>query len=313
MNAGWQRSQYSHFPLPARPRPHTLQWRFAPLAKGQHTARMPAHLIPALQNLDQDLAESLQQQLRVRWTHSSTALEGNTLDEGETLGVLQFGLTIAGKPLAHHNEVIGHSRALDLIYQWTRDRHPLSFEMLGELHTAIQTAVEVDYLKPVGIWKREPNSTLAKIGGKTVVNDAYAIPADVPHLMQTWIREFQLRRSSPECPALEAFIWSHSTFARIHPYADGNGRMARLLANIPVIEKGFLPVLIPVEKRLEYVEALAVWQTASGKPSSGSSLDGNPSALAAFRTLCVELFQHSQALLGEALELQRKRNSGDTD
>jgi Fic family protein len=269
---------------------------------------MPAHLIPALQDLDRDLIESFQQQLRVRWTHSSTALEGNTLDEGETLGVLQYGLTIAGKPLAHHNEVLGHSRALDLIYQWTTDRRPLSLKMLGDLHTAVQTAVEVDHLKPVGAWKSELNSTLARIGGNTVVNDTYARPADVPHLMQEWIREFQVRRTSPECTALESFIWSHSTFARIHPYADGNGRMARLLANIPVIEKGFLPVLIPVEKRLEYIESLAVWQMASGRPGLDNTLDGNAPALAAFQALCAEVFNQSQSLLSEALEIQRKRN-----
>jgi hypothetical protein len=65
----------------------------------------------------------------------------------------------------------------------------------------------------VGAWKRESNSTLAKVGGKTVLNDTYAHPADVPHLMQEWIREFQLRRSSPECPALESFICSSSTSA----------------------------------------------------------------------------------------------------
>ncbi len=72
-------------------------------------------LILDLQKLDRDLLEAFRQKLRVRWTHSATALESNTLDEGETLGVLHYGLTISGKPLSHHNEVLGHSRALDLI------------------------------------------------------------------------------------------------------------------------------------------------------------------------------------------------------
>ena len=105
---------------------------------------MLASLIPKLQSLDPDLLEAFQQKLRVLWTHSSTALEGNTLDEGETLGVLQYGLTIAGKPLLHHNEVLGHSRALDLVYKLLLNKQHLSEEVLFELHSAIQTAVEVD-------------------------------------------------------------------------------------------------------------------------------------------------------------------------
>jgi Fic family protein len=263
--------------------------------------------IPALQSLDADLLEAFQQKLRVRWTHYSTALEGNTLDEGETLGVLQYGLTIAGKPLLHHNEVLGHSRALDLIYSWLLNHQPLSEKALFELHAAIQTAVEVDYFKPVGAWKREPNSTLAKLGAQTVINDTYAAPEHVAELMRTWITEFERMRKSDDVSALDAYIWSHTTFVRIHPFADGNGRVARLLANIPILEKGFLPVLIPVEKRLAYVESLATWQMASGGLRPGGSLIGDVKTLESFRKLCAEAFEASQTLLSEAMDLQDKR------
>jgi len=270
---------------------------------------MLSRLIPALQGLDPDLLEAFQQKLRVRWTHSSTALEGNTLDEGETLGVLQYGLTIAGKPLLHHNEVLGHSRALDLVYGWLLNRRSLSEEALFELHTAIQTAVEVDYFKPVGAWKREANSNLAKLGGKAVINDTYAAPEHVAPLMQKWLQEFERLRENPDVTPLDAYIWSHATFVRIHPFADGNGRMARLVANILVLEKGFLPVLIPVEKRLVYLESLATWQRASGGTDPGASLDGCVEALGMFRGLCAECFDISQELLSEATRLQQARRS----
>ena len=70
-----------------------------------------------LKNLNQDLRESLLVQLRNLWTHASTAIEGNTLTLGETAFVLQEGLTISGKPLKDHEEVVGHARAIDLVYQ----------------------------------------------------------------------------------------------------------------------------------------------------------------------------------------------------
>jgi len=164
--------------------------------------------------------------------------------------------------------------------------------------------VEVDYFKPVGAWKREPNSTLTNMGGKTVINDTYAAPEHVASLMQMWLREFERLRNNPGVSPLDTYIWSHATFVRMHPFADENGRMARLVANIPVLQKGLLPVFIPVEKRLVYVEALATWQMASGPVKLGASLGGSAEALGLFRVLCTESFESSLALPSEATNLQ---------
>ena len=61
--------------------------------------------------------EAVLEQLRNLWTHSSTALEGNTLTLGDTHDILSYGVTIKGKPLREHQEVVGHARAIDLLYQ----------------------------------------------------------------------------------------------------------------------------------------------------------------------------------------------------
>lgn len=262
---------------------------------------------PQLSALDADLREAFLEKLRVRWTHTSTALEGNTLTEGDTLGVLRYGLTISGKPLLHHNEVVGHSRALDLLYAWIAEGREVQVEDLHALHQAVQTSVEVDYLKPVGAWKCEPNSTLAKQGGKTVINDTYARPEQVKALMQAWLAGFHERRHVADVTALEAYVWCHSTFVRIHPYADGNGRMARLLANVPVIEKGHLPIFIPAERRLDYIEALAHWQLASGGVGPSQALEGEQKAMLPFRQLCEACMNESDALLQGVLAMQEAR------
>lgn len=272
-------------------------------------APMLERFLPALNDLDPDLREAFAQKLRIRWTHTSTALEGNTLNEGETLGVLQYGLTIAGKPLAHHTEVLGHSRAIELLYQILAESRPLNERDLHALHTAVQTGVEVDYLKPVGAWKCEPNSTLAKQGGRTIINDTYAAPEHVPLLMQEWLADFETRRRDSGTSAVEAYAWSHATLVRIHPYADGNGRLARLVANIPVIEKGALPILVPAEHRLDYIESLAAWQTASGVVKPASDLVGDPAAIKAFADLCEKWAASSSTMMEEVMELQRKRKA----
>ncbi len=270
---------------------------------------MLARFIPALSALDADLREVFLESLSVRWAHTSTALEGNTLTEGETFGVLRYGLTVSGKPLAHHNEVLGHHRALHLLYSYLAQEHPLTATDLNALHAAVQTSVEIDYLKPIGAWKKEPNSTLAKVGGRAVINDTYAAPEQVPLLMEAWLTRFHQLRQDITVSALDAYVWSHATFARIHPYADGNGRMARLLANLPVIEKGQLPILIPSQQRLAYIEALAQWQLASGPPRAADSLDGDSTSLQAFHQLCQTCLEDSHHGLLQVQATQQARRT----
>ncbi len=57
------------------------------------------------------------EQIRDLWTHTSTALEGNTLTLGDTHAILGLGLTVSGKPLKEHQEIVGHAKAIDLLYQ----------------------------------------------------------------------------------------------------------------------------------------------------------------------------------------------------
>lgn len=122
-----------------------------------------------LKNLDKDLQKALIIQLRNLWTHASTAIEGNTLTLGETAFVLEEGLTVSGKPLKDHEEVVGHARAIDLIYGMLNQDAPLNEEALFNLHKAVQTHVVLDVYKPVGDWKKEPNSTVGVVDEKQMV------------------------------------------------------------------------------------------------------------------------------------------------
>jgi hypothetical protein len=73
-------------------------------------------------------------QIRDLWTHTSTALEGNTLSLGDTHAVLAMGLTVSGKPLAEHQEIVGHAKAIDILYQGLYK--PLDKQLIFDLHRA---------------------------------------------------------------------------------------------------------------------------------------------------------------------------------
>lgn len=232
----------------------------------------PPDGITFLSGLDRDLRQGLAGEIRAQWTHTSTALEGNTLTLGDTMFVLQEGLTVSGKPLKDHQEVIGHARAIDLVYAIIAGRRPLTLDDLHAIHAAVQTELVIDAFRPTGRWKVEPNGTTALLtSGATQWHD-YAAPVHVPALMALWLGMLDQARRSDAADPLERYTDLHLGFTAIHPYADGNGRMARLLANIPVIESGEPPVLIPQERRRDYITRMGDWSRARQAPLPGEAL-----------------------------------------
>ena len=135
-------------------------------------------MIPLTEHLDNDLRQALLTQLRNLWTHTSTAIEGNTLTLGETAFVLSEGLTIAGKPLKDHQEVVGHARAIDLLYDFLQPERTFGKDELFALHKAVQAEDIMDVYKPVGNWKKEPNSTVGVVDGHQVIFE-YSMPGNV--------------------------------------------------------------------------------------------------------------------------------------
>lgn len=228
-----------------------------------------------LDDLDDDLRRALVQRLRVAWTHQSTAIEGNSLTEGETAFVIGEGLTIAGKPLKDHQEAVGHARAVDLMLTWVEHAGNITPQDLFALHAAVQTGVEIDIMKPVGAWKRESNGAMVVVDDRTRFNDTYADPAEVPALMHRWLEHANALCANPpvdDDQVLDAYLHLHAAFVRIHPFADGNGRMARLLSNLPVLRARKPPVLVAGADRIPYLRTLADWQMSLGKVSAHSLL-----------------------------------------
>ena len=258
---------------------------------------------PFFNTLAPDLRAALLAQLRDLWTHTSTALEGNTLTLGETAFVLAYGLTVEGRPLAHHQEVVGHARAIDLLYGLL-DAPKLTVTDLFALHCSVQSEQLADIMQPIGAWKREPNGTYAMTaeGGQTFID--YAPPADVPALMAEWL---ELANAPAASDPLAAYVGLHVSFVRIHPFFDGNGRMARLLANLPVLRAGQPPIVIDARRRRQYIGLLAEYELAVGQIRSGQPLLPEPERLAGFQDFCRDNWQASLDLVAEAERRQAGR------
>lgn len=262
------------------------------------------------EGLPEDLKDSLLHQFSVLWTHDSTAIEGNTLTLGETARVLELGLTISGKPLKDHEEVYGHARAIDLIMTLLKSEK-LTREDVFDLHRCVMRKSPVDSLRPVGDWKREYNGTTGVREGRPVYME-YASPDDTPQLMNRWLTECNRKLGSAGTPAraINVYAWVHMTFARIHPFFDGNGRLARLLANLPLLKNGWPPLLIAAEHRAAYLDCLWNYQTAVGVLRQKDPLLPPHPALQDFKRFLKNEWRASFELVETTREQARQRRPG---
>ncbi|WP_133512076.1 Fic family protein [Candidatus Thiosymbion oneisti] len=264
----------------------------------------------ALHGLDRDIRQSLWSQLRDLWTHTSTALEGNTLTLGETKFVIEEGLTIAGKPLKDHQEVMGHAHAIELIYAGLEEA--VTESHLCDLHTAVQSEFVLDIHKPCGAWKVEPNGTYAvtEDGRQTYIE--YAAPEHVPTLMAQWLAELNrsLGTELSETEAINAYAKLHLGFVHIHPFWDGNGRLARLVSNLPLLSSGHLPLVIDSRDRKEYIDTLAGYEQATGQLTTATGIWPSRASDAAFRAFCQRSYRATHNLIEQARTRQAKRATG---
>ena len=216
--------------------------------------------------------EALLKQLRIKWTYNSNAIEGNTLSEGDTSFIIENGLTVQGKSLAEHNQVLGHIKALDLIYKML-EKETINEKDLFLLHKAVQTEMLIDYERPNGAYKVIPNGRWMSVDGKDE-HFYYPHPDDTRHLMDLWFKdhgEIGKKIDSKE-DAVKIYTSMHTDFVAIHPFYDGNGRIARLVSNLPLLKNGYLPIIVDSKSKDEYRQLLFAYNMSN-------ELDGNRTTL----------------------------------
>lgn len=263
-----------------------------------------------LVGLDDDLRRGLIEELIVTWTHTSTSLEGNTIGPGDTLFVLREGLTVNGHSLREHQEIQGHAHAIELINGVLSRALPFTTTACHECHRMVQTGVQTDVLAPVGAWKIENNGTQAITSGGGSSWHDYAKPQHVASLMNQWLAlasTFPKRGQSDRDAVLDAYTQLHLGFTAIHPYADGNGRMERLLANLPVLRAGYPPLTIAKESRRRYLQLMGDFSLACGAPQPGKPLVPSHPSVKRLKKFFAEEWHGSLAIVQSFFARQRER------
>ncbi|MFM6946903.1 MAG: Fic family protein [Flavobacteriales bacterium] len=196
--------------------------------------------------LDALQLEKMQAYFHTAYTYESNRIEGNTLTLQETHLVINEGITIGGKSMREHLEAINHSNAIQLVQDFVQNRLGLNSQVLKEIHRLILNGIQDQY---AGKYR----SVQVMITGSQHVPPA---PYLLDKLMEDYFLFYEqnLGKSHPVLLAAEM----HERLVTIHPFVDGNGRTARLVMNLILLQHGYPIINIKGGKksRLAYYNAL---------------------------------------------------------
>lgn len=208
--------------------------------------------LDALRPLPAASVRRLNEHLTIEWIFNSTAIEGNSLTLRETQLILETGITVGGKLLQAHLEVVNHRDAIYLTESWVRSQVPLTAFHVKQLHSLLLDKID------------DENSGRYRTVQLCIAGSTHE-PApswNIPGLMDKWVHLIQDHEGDKNPVAQSAL--AHHRLMAIHPFLDGNGRTARLVMNLILMRAGYPPAIINHVNRRQYYQGLC--QADRGNP-----------------------------------------------
>ena len=233
----------------------------------------------ALQPLPERKRYLLSQRFTVDYNYNSNHIEGNTLTYGQTELLLLFGKVSGEGDLKDFNDMKASQVGLKIMEEMAEERKtPLTETFIRQLHRtliredytvyrSLPSGGQTSYTIHAGRYKTRPNSVITRYGDRF----EYAFPEETPALMADLVEWYNKAEQSGRFTPVELAALFHYRYIRIHPFEDGNGRIARLMANYILARHGYPMIAVRSRKKNEYLEALHKTDlTVGATPSLGA-------------------------------------------
>jgi Fic family protein len=191
-----------------------------------------------------EIVRKLDEQFTLEWTYNSNAIEGNTLTLQETELVINRGMTIGNKSLKEHFEAINHKNGIQFLYDFIKKRKELDENIILEIHKIIVKNINDG---DAGHYR---NANVMIVGAVHLPPSSIKIPKLMAEFMEWYYK------NKTKMPIVELAAWVHYKIVYIHPFIDGNGRTARLLMNLILLQNGYPPAVILNIDRKKYYRVL---------------------------------------------------------
>ena len=233
----------------------------------------------ALQPLSDRDREMLSRRFTIDFNYNSNHIEGNTLTYGQTELLLLFGKIVGEADVRDVHEMTASNAGLKLMKEEALLKEtPLTQHFLRTLHktllredyTVYRTlpgGVQTSYVIHAGQYKTRPNSVITRYGDRF----EYASPEETPALMSDLVDWYNDAERSGKFTPIELAAIFHYRYIRIHPFEDGNGRIARLMVNYILTRHDYPMIVVRSRKKKQYIEALHRTDlTVGASPSLGA-------------------------------------------
>lgn len=202
-------------------------------------------LVDSKRPLPSEIVRRLESEFRTEFTYNTNAIEGNRLTLRETELVIEEGITVGGKSLREIYEVRNHPEALEYIERLATEGRQITKSDLLTLHQIIMKGTTDQ--KFLGTYR---SGEVRIRGSRHVPPPAY----EVDPLMEQLL--YMMNNNPDDYATVELAVMVLHRVAHIHPFQDGNGRIARLLANLVLMKKRYPPIVIPRSDRVKYLSSL---------------------------------------------------------
>ena len=233
----------------------------------------------ALQPLSDRDREMLSRRFTIDFNYNSNHIEGNTLTYGQTEILLMFGKIVGEADVRDVHEMTASNVGLKMMKEEALLKEtPLTQQFIRTLHktllredyTVYRTlpgGVQTSYVIHAGQYKTRPNSVITRYGDRF----EYATPEETPALMSDLVDWYNDAERSGKFTPIELAAIFHYRYIRIHPFEDGNGRIARLMVNYILTRHDYPMIVVRSRKKKEYLEALHRTDlTVGAAPSLGA-------------------------------------------
>ena len=190
-------------------------------------------------------------------THS-TAIEGSTVTEIENQLLFDEGISAAGKTIVEQMMNLDLKRAYEESIRLAKAHTDITVDVLKDLSRLVMQNTGSIYKTPLGDFSSANGdirlvNVSAGVGGKSYMN-FQKVPIKLKEFCD-WLNVQRTRKMSP-AERYNLSFEAHYRLATIHPWADGNGRMARLIMNHIQFEFGLVPAKVLKEDKGDYINAL---------------------------------------------------------
>ncbi|MEK7632035.1 MAG: Fic family protein [Patescibacteria group bacterium] len=181
-------------------------------------------------------------------TFHTNRIEGSTVTKGESAAIMFDHVVLSNRSLVEQQEVKNHQAALDYLLHHLHSGLRIDEVLILRLHSILLNAIQAD----AGSYRQHA----VRIVGANIPTANYL---KVPVLMKSL--SSGLEKKAPDSIAAIADV--HARFEQIHPFADGNGRIGRLLITAMLLRANIAPAIIEARQRQAYMRSLNVAQMTS--------------------------------------------------